>query len=581
RLPLRCRALPGRTRVVSLVRCDESPVGGVTVWSKRLARALAERNSRFDMRTLLVVTHPDSLPERSIDDDGLTQTCVLDPMADRWAALETLRASIARLQPEIICPNYADICYAAATLHRCAGARIVPIAHTDHESYRDLMAFYDHWEAAAGVSDACMQWLEPLAGDRPTRKIVYGVPVAGAPRTPAPDGPLRLAYIGRMVEPQKRISDLLAVIDGLERRAISYELHMVGDGVDLPAWRRRLAERTLRSGRVRLHGRCSPDEVQRLLADIDISLLVSDYEGASITMLEAMGAGVVPVVTRVGSGVGEWVTDGETGMVVDIGDTEAIADRLGQLAGDRALLGRLGRAAWERARSAISVDRMATQYEELFGAAMAQGRDTRPTDTGLRFIEHWTWRKNWCDEPEAARRWIRGRLGAAGFARVVEGRRVESVTPGSAVILSDDDPRAESLRARGVGVACAPSLHECEPAARLRRAVRAAAADGAERIAIYGLGLHTRRCAGLFLEGLPIAGIIDDDPPTWGSAYGVPVVTAARAPHDLRPDVVILSSDRFERQMWDRSAPLRAAGVPVIALYGSYDDAAVERTAVA
>src|SRR5690606_37048718 len=89
----------------------------------------------------------------------------------------------------------------------------------------------------------------PLRGGRrPVRKIVYGVPVARAPREVLGAEPLRIAYIGRMVEAQKRIGDLLRVIDGLEQRGVSYELHMVGDGGDFAAWRARLAQRTLRSG---------------------------------------------------------------------------------------------------------------------------------------------------------------------------------------------------------------------------------------------------------------------------------------------------------------------------------------------
>ena len=57
RLPAPLPADPARPRVVSLVRCDISPVGGVTVWSKRLARAFAEHDLGYDVRTLLVVTH--------------------------------------------------------------------------------------------------------------------------------------------------------------------------------------------------------------------------------------------------------------------------------------------------------------------------------------------------------------------------------------------------------------------------------------------------------------------------------------------------------------------------------------------
>jgi len=323
-----------------------------------------------------------------------------------------------------------------------------------------------------------------------------------------------------------------------------------------------------------VHGRMSPEAVQRLLPSIDVSILVSEYEGTSITMLEAMGAGVVPAVTDVTSGVAEWVCDGENGVVVEVGDTGAMADRLAALARDRASLGRLGAAAWRSVRDVISIDRMADQYEELFDVAMARPRDLRATDTGLRTLE--PWHKSWCDDPEMAGAWIRSAMDTQGFERIAEGDEVEGAIEASsaglafdAAIVPDDGDRAESLRAGGSGVALAPSLHECE----LLRAVRAAAASGATRIAIYGLGLHTRRSARIFLEGLPIVGIIDDNPPPWKRAFGLPVTTAARALCDLNPDAIVFSRTRFEREMWQNTAPLRAAGVRVITLDESTDAA--------
>ena len=191
------------SRVVSLVRCDASPVGGVTTWSRRLARAFADGGRRYDARTLLIATHPDSIPSPAVVEDGLTHTCVIDPTGDQFHALRAVREAIDRLEPDIVLPNYSDICYAAAAQHSVLGTRIIAIAHTDHEWYRNLIGTYDVWDAAVGVSDACMGWLLPLSRGRPLTKIVYGVPVSGHPRRVNPAGPLRLAYIGRMVEVQK------------------------------------------------------------------------------------------------------------------------------------------------------------------------------------------------------------------------------------------------------------------------------------------------------------------------------------------------------------------------------------------
>ncbi len=585
RLPKQLPARAGRRRVVSLVRCDVSPVGGVTTWSQRLGRAFARRDLGYDLRTLLVVTHPNSRPSNRPDDagdDGLTQTCIIDPFADHFRALATLREAIERLEPDIVLPNYADLCYAAAIQLRPQGVRMVAIAHTDHESVRELLGCYDRWDGAVGVSGACMAWLEPLGVGRPVSKIVYGVPVAAAPRSVEPDGPLTIAYIGRMTEDQKRISDLLPLIDGLEARSVRYEFHLVGDGPHLDRWRRSLGERRLEYGSVIVHGRQTAGWVERFLAGVDASVLVSDYEGTSVTMLESMGAGVVPVVTHVSSGVDEWVHDGVNGIVVPIGEPDEMAGRLAELAADRPRIAALGRAAWATVKDAGSVDAMTDRYAELFGRVMASEMDHRRTDAGMRLSECNTWHREWVEQPDQAMRWIQSGLGEAGYRHIA----IDKPTHGcDAVIvraggLEPIEARVSAYRRRGLGVAVWPHLMETTVTDRMHRAVQRAVDDGCRRIAIYGIGLHTRRSAGILDRGLPIVGFIDDEPPSWRRDFGLPIVTVDNAIERLSPDAVLLSSDAWEQQMWFRCAPLRAAGVRILTLYGTYDEATRLETGV-
>ncbi len=570
-LPARIARQPGRPRVVSLVRCGDSPVGGVTTWSHRLARAFADREQLdlgYDVRTLLVVTHADSVAPDDAGDDELTHRCVIDPMADQWQAIRTLRQAIENLDPTIILPNYGDLCFAASMQLRPQGVRVVAIAHTDHTTCRGMIEFHDRWDGAVGVSAACMGWIEPLSGNRPTARIVYGVPVGGAPRRVADRGPLQLAYVGRMVEPQKRISDLLVVIDGLESRAVEYVFHMVGDGDGLAAWRHSLDRRRLRHGRVIVHGRQSPQWVEQFLGRVDVSVLVSDYEGTSITMLESMGAGVVPAVTRVSSGVDEWIRDGENGVVVPIGAPEEMAARLSELAADRTRLASMGRAAWDTVRGSIGLGIMARCYRELFDAVIERPMDRTPTDTGLRICESWN---ESVEQPRQATVWIDTVLREAGYRNIAVDAPTEDC---DAVIVRSRrgevvEDRVRQYRDMGLGVAVSPHLLEAPVTDRMQSAVLQAMKEGCRRVAIYGVGRHTRRSAGIFHRDLPIVGLIDDEPPG-PRLFGLPIVTPDRALRELKPDVILLSSDAWEQRMWHRCAALREAGVLVITLYGQY-----------
>ena len=86
--------------------------------------------------------------------------------------------------------------------------------------------------------------------------------------------------------------------------------------------------------------------------------------------------------------------------------------------------------------------------------------------------------------------------------------------------------------------------------------------------------LDASDAAAVLDHGLPIIGFIDDGPSPWRRMLGLPIVTVEEAIQLLAPDAVLLSSDSYEQQMWDRCAPLREAGVHVLPLYGTYDRAA-------
>ncbi len=69
------------------------------------------------------------------------------------------------------------------------------------------------------------------------------------------------------------------------------------------------------------------EEIARLYAALDAYVVPSRQEGGPKGVLEAMAAGVPVVSTRVGQAA-ELIHDGENGWLVDVGDAEALAERL-------------------------------------------------------------------------------------------------------------------------------------------------------------------------------------------------------------------------------------------------------------
>ncbi|MBX3385413.1 MAG: glycosyltransferase family 4 protein [Phycisphaeraceae bacterium] len=620
----------GVKRVVNVVNAEGTPVGGVTSWAVRMARHFAShRELGYDVRTLLVLGSPDVLSTRGFEIDAATMSvCVLDPMCDAKDRVETVRRSIEHLEPDVVLPNYNDACFMAAVQVRSASGgrvKLIDVAHTDVAYYRDLAANYDVWDACVGVSSSCVAWLREIAarGNRPVRRIVYGVPVADRPREVPKAGPLKVCYVGRMVEEQKRIGLLWRVIDGLEAEGDAhglpggYELHMIGDGPELSVWAAGLAGRTLRHGRVLIHGRRSMEWVERTLAEMDVSILVSSYEGTSISMLEAMGAGVVPCVTRVSSGVDDWLRNGENGIVVEVDDVAGMALRLAELARDRArggdVLARMSRLAWETAQRerSLSIAGMCEAYRELLDEVVrrpvwdADGSTVRPkaTDAGVRAIDTWRWTKGWQDDPAGADAWTERVLREAGYADligpeeaaemasaratdpagagsvavIVRGVRVAGAERGGQPAPIDPDD-VDRWRSMGLGVGVSPAALQNRCAARVWRLVRRLQDEGWSRFAVYGTGKHTQRLLALFerergyFARWPWVGFIDDGVRKDGTVSrlrGLPIARLEDAERDLGMDCVVLSSDVYEQQMWERTAGLRERGVRVIGLYGA------------
>jgi N-acetyl-alpha-D-glucosaminyl L-malate synthase BshA len=161
--------------------------------------------------------------------------------------------------------------------------------------------------------------------------------------------------------PVKRVLDVIRIFHQVYRDH-PVCLAMVGDGPERPA-----AERLVRE--LELHHRTTftgsmPDAAQ-LLSQVDAFILPSDGESFGLAALEAMSCGV-PVVGARAGGLPEVVTDGESGILEDVGDTEAMGRRLSALLGDRKAHEAMGRAARERVEKKFRTDKVVPLYEEVY-----------------------------------------------------------------------------------------------------------------------------------------------------------------------------------------------------------------------
>ena len=173
-------------------------------------------------------------------------------------------------------------------------------------------------------------------------------------------------YVGRL-RTRKAVAVLLEAIAAIGARRPDLRLVIAGDGEQGAALRQRAAKSDLQ-GRVEFAGALSREAIAECYRQAAVLCLPSIYEGFPVTIVEAMGAGLPVVATRV-AGVPEAVDDGVTGLLVDPEDAAALAAALERVLEDvdaRRRMGRAARSEFERSFTiGVVTDAHLKLYEEL------------------------------------------------------------------------------------------------------------------------------------------------------------------------------------------------------------------------
>lgn len=106
-------------------------------------------------------------------------------------------------------------------------------------------------------------------------------------------------------------------------------------------------------------------DIPELLAQADFFVLSSISEGIALTLLEAMAASL-PIVATDAGGNREIVEGERTGILVPVGNPEALAAGMIRLAGDAQLRKSMGAAGRRRVVEKFDINRVVAEYEALY-----------------------------------------------------------------------------------------------------------------------------------------------------------------------------------------------------------------------
>lgn len=180
--------------------------------------------------------------------------------------------------------------------------------------------------------------------------------------------------VARNLEPIYDIPTALRAFAEIRRHLAGARLTVAGTGAELGRLRE-LAQQLGIADAVDFPGRIDNADMPQLYARTDCALNASTVDNMPISLLEAFASGV-PVVSTDAGGIPDLVDHGITGLLVPVGDADAMAEAALRLLQDRALATRLTGAALTQSRAyawAQVRERWFDAYRRAVGRAALRG----------------------------------------------------------------------------------------------------------------------------------------------------------------------------------------------------------------
>ncbi len=370
---------------VAFIVTRSDPIGGSQIHIRDLSQALLTQGNDVTVLTGAEGTFTRQLTERGVPWAVISHMSRTISGIDDCRAFFEVRRALKAMRPDLVSAH----CAKAGCLGRVAASSLgLPVIYTPH-----------YWSFTEGVprkSALLYRWgerfLTPFGARIITvcefdRQLAIRQRVAsrgklvtvhnGMPDVPPefrakPErSPVLLTMVARF-EPQKDHASLLHALARLKQ--LPWQLDLIGEGPLLGRTQTLVSELGV-ADRVRFLGQRS--DVPARLAESQVYVLSSNWEGFPRSILEAMRAGL-PVVASDVAGVSESVEDGVTGFVVPRGDRETWRHRLEQLLTDPALRARLGTSGRVRYEQRFTFERTLEQTLAVYRQVLLERRGLGP-----------------------------------------------------------------------------------------------------------------------------------------------------------------------------------------------------------
>lgn len=299
-------------------------LGGVETWSYSLKNML----EKSGIKAAYVVPYDKPIDKKN--DSSLIISCGDAKNAYITSCINEIIMAKAKV---VVCNFPFEFMQAACMVkkHINPHIKIIAVIHNDEDIYYRA---YGEWKE---YIDCCMVISERIRKRMlnigfPIEKLNFlewNVPISVDGNYSKQNNVINIGYAGRINKYQKRLDRLIPLAEKLQEYSIPVHIQIAGVGTYCEQLKQEVIECGLNKN-IEFVGLVEHDQIYSFWQKQDICINLSDFEGHSISQVEAMASGAVPIVTAT-SGTEDDICDGVNGFIVEIGNIDEMALRIMEL----------------------------------------------------------------------------------------------------------------------------------------------------------------------------------------------------------------------------------------------------------
>lgn len=221
---------------------------------------------------------------------------------------------------------------------------VVQIVHGNYDYYYNLSTLHQNViDKFICVSPVIKEKLKTkLSAEKAVAVQCCRFPVPDVTPKEKQNEKLKIVYAsGNLIDDNKQFSLIPEINFLLQKNKVAVDWILVGKGKTVAEIQQLMNSKN----EILFFEELPNDSLLELLATADIFILPSLEEGFPVAVVEAMKAGLVPLVTNWKGATEKLVIEGETGYYFEPGKAEAYAEKIGELNTNRNILNKIAQAA--------------------------------------------------------------------------------------------------------------------------------------------------------------------------------------------------------------------------------------------